>query len=70
MKPKITVLWGEYNNGTSTEHSEMPSRVTEPRLKGAIREGFLEEVRLKLIPKERMVCVRQRRHGRMSQAKT
>ena len=47
------------------EHSEMPSRVTEPRLKGANREGFLEEVRLKLIPKERMVCVRQRKHGWM-----
>lgn len=31
----------------------------------AIREGFLEEVRLKLIPKERMVCVRQRKHGGM-----
>ena len=54
IKPVITVLWGEYNNGASTKYSEAPSRGIEPNLGSAIREGFLEEVRLKLIPKERI----------------
>ena len=54
IKLAITVLWGEYNNGASTEYSEAPSRGIEPIPGGTIREGFLEEVRLKLIPKERI----------------
>lgn len=52
----IIVLGGEYN-GTSTEYSEAHSRGIEPSLWGAIREGFLQEVRWKFIPKERRgVC--------------
>lgn len=62
VKPVITVSWGEYNNGASTEYWEAPTGGMEPSLGAAIREGFLEEVRLKLFPKEKIgVCWTKKR---------
>lgn len=53
MKQVVSVLRGEYNNEARTDCSEAHSKEIEPSLGGVIREGFLEEVRLKLIPKKK-----------------
>lgn len=46
-----------HHSGASTESLGTHSRGIEPSLRGAIREGFLEEVRLKLTVNERIgVC--------------
>lgn len=53
MKQVVSILRGEYNNEARTDCSEAHSKEIEPSLGGVIREGFLEEVRLKLIPKKK-----------------